>query len=49
LKWGKLKKIKVHIADDHKVLIDGIKAVLKREEILEVVGSSQNGEEVLDW
>jgi CheY-like chemotaxis protein len=46
---GKLKKRKVHIADDHKVLIDGIKAVLKREETIEVVGSSQNGEEVLDW
>jgi len=46
---GKLKKIKVHIADDHRVLIDGIKAVLKTEEEIEVVGSSLNGEEVLEW
>ncbi len=46
---GKLKKIKVHIADDHKVLIDGIKAVLKTENDIEVVGHSLNGEEVLEW
>lgn len=46
---GKLKKIKVHIADDHMVLIDGIKAVLKTEEEIEVVGSSLNGEDVLEW
>ncbi len=46
---GKLKKIKVHIADDHKVLIDGINAVLKTEEQIEVVGCSLNGEQVLQW
>ena len=44
-----MKKIKVHIADDHRVLIDGIKAVLKTEEEIKVVGSSLNGEEVLEW
>lgn len=44
-----MKKIKVHIADDHKVLIDGIKAVLKTEEQIEVVGCSLNGEQVLQW
>ena len=46
---GKLKKIRVHIADDHKVLIDGIKAVLKTEKDIEVVGCSYNGEDVLEW
>lgn len=46
---GKLKKIKVHIADDHKVLIDGIIAVLKTEKEIEVVGCSLNGEQVLQW
>lgn len=46
---GKLKKIKVHIADDHKVLIDGIIAVLKTENEIEVVGCSLNGEQVLQW
>ncbi|MDT0552841.1 response regulator transcription factor [Urechidicola vernalis] len=46
---GKLKKIKVHIADDHMVLIDGIKAVLKTDEEIDVVGSSLNGEDVIEW
>jgi DNA-binding NarL/FixJ family response regulator len=46
---GKLKKIKVHIADDHKVLIDGIIAVLKTESEIEVVGCSLNGEQLLQW
>lgn len=46
---GKLKKIKVHIADDHKVLIDGINAILQTDDQIEVVGSSLNGEEVLQW
>jgi two-component system invasion response regulator UvrY len=46
---GKLKKIKVHIADDHMVLIDGIKAVLKTDKEIDVVGSSLNGQDVLDW
>lgn len=46
---GKLKKIKVHIADDHMVLIDGIKAVLKTDKEIEVVGCSVNGQEVLEW
>lgn len=46
---GKLKKIRVHIADDHRVLIDGIIAVLKTEDEIEVVGSSLNGKEVLEW
>ena len=46
---GKLKKIRVHIADDHKILIDGIKAVLKTDDEIEVVGDSLNGEEVLEW
>ncbi len=46
---GKLKKIKVHIADDHRVLIDGIVAVLNNEKDIDVVGSSLNGNQVLEW
>ena len=42
-------KIKVHIADDHQILIDGIEAVLKNEENIEVVGHSLNGQDVIDW
>ena len=44
-----MKKIKVHIADDHQILIDGIIAVLSSEENIEVVGYSLNGKDVLDW
>jgi len=44
-----MRKIKVHIADDHQLLIDGIEAVLSSEENIEIVGSSLNGEDVLNW
>lgn len=36
-------KIKIHLADDHQVLIDGILAVLKTNPKFEVVGYSLNG------
>ena len=44
-----MEKIKVHIADDHKILIDGIIAVLSSEKNIEVVGYSLNGKDVLNW
>jgi DNA-binding NarL/FixJ family response regulator len=43
------KKITVHIADDHQILIDGVKAVLNLEPNIEVVGFSLNGLQVVDW
>lgn len=43
------EKIKVHIADDHQILIDGVKAVLNIEPNIEVVGFSLNGIQVLEW
>jgi two-component system, NarL family, invasion response regulator UvrY len=43
------EKIKVHIADDHQILIDGIIAVLKSENDIEVVGYSLDGVQVLEW
>lgn len=42
-------KIKVHIADDHQILIDGVKAVLGLEKNIEVPGFSLNGTEVISW
>jgi len=42
-------KIKVHIADDHQILIDGVKAVLNIEPDIEVIGFSLNGVQVLEW
>jgi len=43
------EKITVHIADDHQILIDGVKAVLNLESNIEVVGYSLNGVQVIDW
>jgi DNA-binding NarL/FixJ family response regulator len=41
-------KIKIHLADDHQVLIDGMLAVLKTQSDYEVVGFSLNGENLVD-
>ncbi len=43
------EKIYVHIADDHKILIEGIIAVLNTDENLAVEGYSLTGREVLNW
>ena len=43
------EKIKVHIADDHKILIEGIIAVINTEENILVEGYSLTGKEVTEW
>lgn len=43
------KSINVYLADDHQILIDGMVAVLKTEESINVVGFSLDGQSVLDW
>jgi DNA-binding NarL/FixJ family response regulator len=43
------KKIAIHIADDHQIIIDGLMAILEFESDIDVVGASLNGQEVLDW
>lgn len=40
---------KVLLADDHQILLDGIKAILEQDEALQVVGTATNGLEVLDF
>lgn len=45
----KKKKIKVHVADDHKILIDGVTALLNTEDDIEVIGYSLTGKEVINW
>lgn len=40
-------KIKVVLADDHQIVIDGLKSLLKEEDKIQVVGEALNGEEVL--
>ena len=44
-----MKKIKVHVADDHKILIEGIIAVVKTDKEIEIEGYSLTGEEVINW
>lgn len=41
-------KIKIHLADDHKVLIDGMLSMLKTNSSFEVVGFSLNGENLYE-
>ena len=43
------EKIQVHIADDHKILIEGIIAVINTESDIEIEGYSLTGKEVIDW
>jgi two-component system invasion response regulator UvrY len=43
------KKIYVHVADDHKILIEGIIAIINTDEDIEISGFSLNGQEVVDW
>jgi two-component system invasion response regulator UvrY len=44
-----MKKIQVHVADDHKIIIEGIIAILNTDEDTEISGFSLNGQEVIDW
>jgi YesN/AraC family two-component response regulator len=39
--------IKVFIVDDHEIIREGLKKILKEESDLVVVGEAQNGDEVL--
>jgi len=41
-------KIKIYLADDHQVLIDGMLAVLKTNTLFEVVGHALNGKNIID-
>ena len=42
-------KIKVHIADDHKILIEGVMALINIEDDIEVEGFSLTGKELINW
>lgn len=41
--------IKILLADDHAIILDGLKAVLDQDEGFEVIGTVSNGEEVLSF
>lgn len=42
------EKIKVYLADDHQMLIEGMKAIIKTNDNFEVVGYSLNGMHLID-
>ncbi|MEQ9300908.1 MAG: response regulator transcription factor [Cyclobacteriaceae bacterium] len=41
------KSIKVLLADDHEMILDGLKLILEQQDDIEVVGEAYDGEEVL--
>jgi DNA-binding NarL/FixJ family response regulator len=43
-----MNKIKIIIADDHRLIRDGIKAMLTRNENFELVGEAESGEQLFD-
>lgn len=44
-----MSRIKILLADDHQIVIDGLNLVLSSREDFEVVGEASNGIEVLDF
>lgn len=44
-----MEKIKIIIADDHQIVLDGLHLVFKEAPHIEVVSQAQNGEEVLAY
>ncbi|MEM7297859.1 MAG: response regulator transcription factor [Bacteroidota bacterium] len=44
-----MKTIKILLADDHQIVIDGLKLILSSRENFEVMGDVGNGQEVLDY
>lgn len=42
-----MRNIKILLADDHNIVLDGLKVVLSADEEINVVGAVENGEEVL--
>ncbi len=44
-----MSMIKILLADDHKIVIDGLKLILSSNDQFEVIGEVENGQEVLDF
>ncbi|MEP1094510.1 MAG: response regulator transcription factor [Cyclobacteriaceae bacterium] len=41
--------VKILLADDHQIVVDGLKLILSSNEHFEIVGEVENGQEVLDF
>ncbi|MEP5611112.1 MAG: response regulator transcription factor, partial [Cyclobacteriaceae bacterium] len=44
-----MSNVKILLADDHNIVIDGLKLILSANSHFEVVGEAENGQEVLDF
>lgn len=44
----KKEKIRILIADDHKMMLDGLRSLLNQEKDFEIVGEATNGNQVMD-
>lgn len=44
-----MKPIKILLADDHQIVIEGLRLILESKENLEIVGDVENGQKVLDY
>lgn len=44
-----MEKIKVLIADDHQIMLDGLKAILSKDKSITIVGTAGNGLEALEF
>ena len=44
-----MEKIKVLLADDHQIMLDGLKAILSKDKSIYVVGMANHGLEVLEF
>ena len=42
-----IKKIKVLLVDDHQLIIDGLKSLMKNAGEIEIAGTANNGREAL--
>ncbi|TCP28453.1 LuxR family two component transcriptional regulator [Tenacibaculum skagerrakense] len=42
-------KIRVHIADDHEVVIEGVSALINTDDSIQVEGYSLTGKDVVEW
>lgn len=43
-----MERIRVLIADDHRVVREGLSALLKTKENIDIVGEAQDGQEAVD-
>ena len=43
-----MDKIKIVLADDHQILLDGLKALFEKQEIIEIRGAYNNGAELFE-